>query len=78
MTPEEREAVRALIATLPKCETPGCGQPAPRCAKSHCVDCGPDEYYCDEHGDMQSAWQCVPGLDYAEPLRKLQALMGDP
>lgn len=84
MTPEEREAVRALIAALPKCEhvvryhaariPTACGQPATKyddpCGDTNgCAD--PREHRCDEHGVMGH----YDELDYAEPLRKLQAML---
>jgi hypothetical protein len=79
-------AVRELIATLPKCETylPGfdgdrCGRPATRyewpTGGREPGDVNEREHYCDEHGRMQSAWQSVQELDYAAPLRKLQAML---
>lgn len=86
MTPEEREAVRALIAALPKCEhvlkrsrswkTPDitCGQPATK-YDDPCGDTNgcadPREYRCDEHGVMGH----FDELDYASALRKLQAML---
>jgi hypothetical protein len=83
---EEREAVRALIAALPKCEhivrsstnwkNPDvtCGLPATKYDDPWGDTNGsaePREYRCDEHGVMKH----YDDLDYAEPLRKLQALL---
>lgn len=73
--------VRALIAALPKCEEfdagfdgTRCGRPATKyddpCGDTNgCAD--PREHRCDEHGVMGH----YDDLDYAEPLRKLQAML---
>lgn len=80
MTPEEREAVCALIAALPKC-TWHCGKTASQ-ERDVWIDEGNDyvgkDYACDEHA-------CPPhhttGTDpwietsWATALRKLQAML---
>ena len=65
MTPEEREAVRALIAALPKCEE--CGKPAVLFGREYrgAEPC----HYCDKHGAGAIE------LDYVPALRKLQAML---
>lgn len=86
MTPEERSAVLALIAALPKCNfvlsygkswrdpTVTCDQSATK-YDDPCPDTNgaaePRDYRCDEHGVMSF----YDDLDYAEPLRKLQAML---
>ena len=80
MTPEERDAVRALIAALPKCvefdagfDGTRCGRPATR-VHGMWVNEGNDyagqEHFCEEHATVGT-----PAVDYAPALRKLQALL---
>lgn len=81
MTPEEREAVRALIAALPKCSdqafcTPPsfCGAPATWTTLRYYE--GERSYHCDSH--IEEEWKRHGGtepLPHAEPLRKLQAML---
>ena len=75
MTPEEREAVRALIAALPKCSayTSGfdgdrCGRPSTRAEFDH----SDYERYCDEHARGHAK---ARDIAYASALRKLQAML---
>jgi hypothetical protein len=80
MTPEEREAVRELIATLPKCDVVLSYGPSVTCDKPATKydepwgDTGkgrePREHYCDEHGAA-----FTDELDYAPAFRKLQAML---
>jgi hypothetical protein len=75
VTPEEREAVRELIATLPRCAayTSGfdgdrCGRPATRAEFDH----SDYERYCDEHARGHAK---ARDIAYATALRKLQAML---
>ena len=80
MTNEERSAVEALIATLPKCDfvlsygpTVTCDKPATKYDEPW-GDTGKGresrEHYCDEHGAF-----LTDDLDYASALRALQAML---
>lgn len=74
MTPEEREAVRELIATLPKCSH-YCGRPA-----THERDVWVDEGHqyagkdraCDADTAGPNEWE---ESTWAPALRKLQAIL---
>lgn len=81
MTPEEREAVRELIAALQKCEAflPGfdgdrCGRPATWTVNDSYADSGDREHYCDAHAEdrKKRTWEELP---HAPALRKLQAML---
>jgi len=83
VTPEEREAVRALLAALPKCSdqafcTPPsfCGAPATWTGLQYYEENQDRSYYCDAHAGED--WKRRSGsapLDYAPALRKLQAML---